>query len=136
MTALALVVAQFYEDVATEMETRAVDRAAERDATVAETVRAPEVYDTTLAADRLARREDVDAVAVRGAVVTGDTDHDQVITHETARALSRVSLDRDTPVGFGLVGPDMSAAEAHERIEKGAGAVDAVLDTLEALPDG
>ncbi len=37
----------------------------------------PGSYDTPLAADRLARRSDIDAVAVLGAIISGDTDHDR-----------------------------------------------------------
>jgi 6,7-dimethyl-8-ribityllumazine synthase len=134
MVTVALVVAEFYEELAAEMESRARENAAERDATVVESARVPGVYNAPLAADRLARRSDVDTVAVLGAVVTGDTDHDQVVAHSTAHRLAEVSLDRDTPVGFGVIGPGMSGAEARERVEYGTAAVDAALDTFEALP--
>jgi len=73
-------------------------------------------------------------VAVLGAVVTGDTDHGQVVTHTAADKLGDVSLDRDTPVAFGVIGPDMSSAEAHERIEYAVNAVDADVDTVGELP--
>jgi 6,7-dimethyl-8-ribityllumazine synthase len=134
MVTLGLVVAQFNRAVTEEMEASAREAAAERDATVAETVSVPGVYDAPLAADRLARRGDVDAVAVVGAVVTGDTDHDQVIGQAAAAALTDVSLDRDTPVTFGVSGPGMSGAEARERVGKGAEAVNAAVEMVEALP--
>lgn len=131
MVTLGLVVAQFNASVTEEMETEAIEAADARDATVAETVHVPGVYDSPLAADRLARRDAVDAVAVVGAIVTGDTDHDRVIADAAARGLTRVSLDRDTPITFGVSGPGMSGAEAHERIDKGAEAVDAAVDLVE-----
>jgi 6,7-dimethyl-8-ribityllumazine synthase len=134
MPRIALVVAQFYEELAAEMEDQASEYAAERDVSVVETVHVPGVFDTSLAADRLARRSDVDAVVVLGAVITGDTDHDQVVAHTTAHRLGEVSPSRDTPVTFGIVGPGMSGAEAHERVEKAARAVDAAVDTLERVP--
>lgn len=134
MTSLGLVIAQFYEELAASMEDQARKKVAPRDAEVEETVYLHGVYDSPLAADRLARRDDVDAVAVLGTVITGDTDHDQVVAHTAARKLSDVSLHRDTPVAFGVIGPDMSAAEAHDRIEYAAEAVDIALDTVEALP--
>ncbi|MDR5672074.1 6,7-dimethyl-8-ribityllumazine synthase [Halalkaliarchaeum sp. AArc-GB] len=128
MVTLGLVVAQFNAEVTEQMETAANSAAQERGATVAETVYVPGVYDSPLAADRLARRDAVDAVAVVGAIVTGDTDHDRVIADATAQGLTEVSLDRDTPVTFGVSGPGMSGAEARERIDKGAEAVDAAVD--------
>lgn len=134
MTALGLVVAQFYEELAAEIEAEARQNVEDRDGHVAETVPVPGVYDAPLAADRLARQQHIDAVAVLGVVVTGDTAHDQVVTHAAARQLSDVGLRRDTPVTFGVAGPEMSAPEARERIEKCASAVDAALDLTDALP--
>lgn len=96
-------------------------------------MRVPGAYDTPLAADRLARRDDVDAVAVLGAVITGDTNHDQVISDAAAQGLTDVSLNRDTPVTLGVIGPGMSADEAYARVEKGADAVEGAIDLLEAL---
>ncbi|EMA00357.1 6,7-dimethyl-8-ribityllumazine synthase [Haloferax denitrificans] len=133
MVSLGLVVARFNSSVTEQMEEAARDAAAERDATVVETIQVPGAYDSPLAADRLARRDDVDAVAVVGAIVTGDTDHDRVIADATAKSLTEVSLDRDKPVAFGVSGPGMSGAEARERVSKGAEAVYAATDMVEAL---
>ena len=116
------------------MRAAAENAAAERDATITEIVEIPGAYDTPLAADRLARRDEIDAVAVIGAIVTGDTDHDKVIADAAAQKLTDVSLDRDTPVTFGVSGPGMSGAEARERETKGAEAVNAAVDMVEILP--
>ncbi|TQQ80996.1 6,7-dimethyl-8-ribityllumazine synthase [Halonotius terrestris] len=133
MTSLGLVVAQFNSAVTTEMQAAAEDAAAERGAEISETLEVPGAYDAPLAADRLARRDDIDAVAVIGAIVTGDTNHDQVIADAAAQGLTDVSLDRDTPVTFGVSGPGMSGAEAREREAKGAEAVNAAVDMVEVL---
>ena len=136
MAQIGLVVAQFDKEgsVIDDMEAAAREAARERDAEIVATVAVPGSYDTPLAADRLARREDVDAVAVLGAIVTGDTDHDEVIADAAAQGLTDVSLDRDTPVAFGVIGPGMSAAEAKARSDYGATAVESALDLVEALP--
>ncbi|WP_353635346.1 6,7-dimethyl-8-ribityllumazine synthase [Halobacterium sp. NMX12-1] len=133
MVELGLVVAEFNRSVTEQMESAAVETADDADANVVELVRVPGAYDAPLAADRLARRDDVDAVAVVGAIVTGDTDHDAVIAHATAQKLTDVSLDRDTPVAFGVAGPGMSGAEARERVQKGAEAVDSAIHLAEEL---
>lgn len=137
MVTLGLVVAQYNKErpVTNEMEAAGREAAAERGAEIVETVAVPGAYDAPLAADRLARREDVDAVAVLGAIITGDTGHDRVIADAAARGLTDVSLDRDTPVAFGVTGPEMSAAEAEERIPKGAEAVESAVDLAEELED-
>lgn len=133
MTRLGLVVAEYYGPIAEQMEEEARSAAANREAQIVDTLRVPGAYDTPLAADRLARRQDVEAVAVVGAIVTGDTDHDQAIGHATAGSLTDVSLDRDVPVTLGISGPGQSAAEARERTDKGVEAVDAAVDMAEGL---
>ncbi|PSQ41475.1 6,7-dimethyl-8-ribityllumazine synthase [Halobacteriales archaeon SW_12_71_31] len=134
MVGLGFVVAEYYDSVADPMAERARETAAARDADVVAEVRVPGAYDAPLAADRLARREAVDAVVALGAIVTGDTDHDQVIGHATAQALTDVSLDRDVPVTLGVAGPGMSVAEARERVDKATEAVEGAVDLVDRLP--
>lgn len=135
MVRLGLVVAQFNKegDVTHEMETRAREAAAAREADIVETIAVPGSYDSPLAADRLARRDDIDAVAAIGAIVSGDTDHDSVIAEAAAEGLTEVSLRRDTPVTFGITGPGMSADEAAARVDYGATAVESAIDLVEEL---
>ena len=133
MVTLGLVIAEFNRPVTEDMERAAIEAAEASDATVAETVHVPGAYDSPLAADRLAIRDDIDAVAVIGAIITGDTDHDQVIGSATATRLTDVSLERDTPVTLGVTGPGMSADEARARIEKGAEAVESAIQLFEEL---
>jgi 6,7-dimethyl-8-ribityllumazine synthase len=135
MVALGLVVAQFNKErpITHEMEECGREAAAEAGAEIVETIEVPGAYDTPLAADRLARREDIDAVAVLGAIITGDTDHDQVIADAAAQGLTDVSLDRDTPVAFGVIGPGMSGAEAEERTDYGATTVESAIELAEEL---
>jgi 6,7-dimethyl-8-ribityllumazine synthase len=135
MVRLGLVVAQFNKEspVTHEMAERARAAVDERDAKLVATIEVPGSYDTPLAADRLARREDIDAVAVIGAIVTGDTDHDQVIADAAAQGLTEVSLDRDTPVTMGIIGPGMSHDEARARTEYGARAVESAIELVSEL---
>lgn len=135
MVRLGLVVAQFNKDrpITHEMAEQAREAAADRNSEIVETLEVPGSYDTPLAADRLARREDIDAVAVIGAIVTGDTDHDQVIAHATAQGLTEVSLDRDTPVTMGIIGPGMSHDEAKARVDYGATAVVSAIEMVTEL---
>ena len=106
---IGLVVSRFNREVTREMEDRAAEKAEELGVEV-EKVRVPGAYDTPLAAKRLCERDDIDAVATAGAVVTGDTDHDSVVTEAAADALTRLSLEDDKPVTLGVAGPGMSAA--------------------------
>ncbi len=137
MVALGLVVAQFNKErpITHEMESSAHEAAAAAGAEIVETIEVPGSYDSPLAADRLARRDDIDAVVALGAIVTGDTDHDQVIADAAAQGLTDVSLRRDTPVVLGITGPGMSQAEAEERIEYGASAVRSAISLAEELEE-
>jgi 6,7-dimethyl-8-ribityllumazine synthase len=135
MVRLGLVVAQFNKDrpITQEMADRAREAAADHGAEIVETHEVPGSYDTPLAADRLARRDDIDAVAVIGAIITGDTDHDKVIADAAAQGLTDVSLNRDTPVSFGITGPGMSQDEAVARIDYGATAVESAIELASEL---
>jgi 6,7-dimethyl-8-ribityllumazine synthase len=129
---VGLVVSRFNREVTREMEDRAAEKAEELGVEV-EKVRVPGAYDTPLAAKRLCERDDIDAVATAGAVVAGDTDHDSVVTEAAADALTRLSLEYDKPVTLGVAGPGMSGAEARERVDYGARAVESAAELLEAL---
>lgn len=134
---LGLVVAQFDKQggVVAKMEDSAREAAREYGAEIVETLAVPGSYDTPLAADRLARRDSIDAVAVVGAIVTGDTNHDQLIGHAAADGLQDVALDRDTPVTLGISGPGMSHDEALARVDYGANAVESAIQMLTTLED-
>jgi 6,7-dimethyl-8-ribityllumazine synthase len=130
MVRLGLVIARFNAPVTGAMADRARDRAAEQDATIVAETAVPGAYDTPLAADRLARREDVDGVVAVGAIVSGATDHEHVIAEAAAQGLTDVSLDRDTPVTLGIAGPGMTAEQARDRVDYAADAVDAAIDLV------
>jgi len=133
MVTLGLVVAEFNAPITEQMEESAREAADELGAAVGETLRVPGAYDTPLAADRLARRDDVDAVAVVGTIITGDTDHDQKIAEAAYGRLTDVSLDRDTPVALGISGPGMTPDEARARTDNGAKAVESAVQLAEEL---
>lgn len=131
MVVLGLVVAEFNRHITEQMETAARDTAEDADVEIRDTNYVPGAYDAPLAADRLARRTDIDAVVVLGTIITGDTDHDQVIANACAKGLTDVSLERNTPVAFGVTGPGMTAEEAHERTDKGAETVQSAIALVE-----
>jgi len=135
MVQLGLVIAQYdkHGEVIAAMAESARRAADDHDAEIVATREVPGSYDTPLAADRLARRDHIDAVAVLGVIVSGDTDHDQVIAHAAAQGLTEVSLDRDTPVTLGIIGPGMSQDEAAARTDKGASAVASAVDLATEL---
>jgi len=47
-----------------------------------------------------------DAVICLGAVMKGDTSHNQYIASEVIKGIAKISLDFDIPVSFGVITPD------------------------------
>jgi len=133
---LALVVAEFNMDVTMIMEAKARSHAELLGAEVVKVVRVPGSYDSPLIVKLLLERDDVDAVAVLGAVVKGDTDHDQVVAHQAARKLMDLSVEYGKPVTLGIIGPGASRLQALERAEEYARrAVEAAVKLLKAAAD-
>ncbi|HKZ47546.1 MAG TPA: 6,7-dimethyl-8-ribityllumazine synthase, partial [Thermoplasmata archaeon] len=109
---LAVVVARFNEAITSKMRDLAVAHAERKGAEVVAVVEVPGTMEVPLALSRLLAREDVDAVVALGAVVQGETKHDEVILHAVAAEVARLSVSSGKPVGFGITGPGMTWEQA------------------------
>lgn len=135
---IALVQSDFNAEVTDVMADWAKSQARRLNATVTHHIHVPGVYDLPLTAKTLARRDDVDAIVVVGAVIQGETGHDEVITTACATQLAAIAYDTEKPVGFGVTGPRMTAKQAEQRIVSGKHAVEAAVTqwrTLQGLRD-
>jgi len=65
--------------------------------------RVPGAWELPVAAQRLARRDEIKAVICLGAVIQGETTHDQYINHQVSSSLGRLALQYDRPVLFGVL---------------------------------
>lgn len=63
----------------------------------------PGAWELPIVAKRLAGSQRYDAVICLGAVIRGETTHDQHINRAVSLALSKIGLDADAPVVFGLL---------------------------------
>jgi 6,7-dimethyl-8-ribityllumazine synthase len=124
---IALVASRFNEEVVDKMVDRAVSRAKEAGVDVAEIIRVPGTFEIPLAVHRVLARTDIDAAVALGAVIKGETSHDELIANAAAAALLEVSLRTGKPVGLGITGPDMTYRQALARIDSAVRAVDAVV---------
>lgn len=122
---LAIVASRFNQEIVDSMVERAIDRARELGLKVTTVVRVPGTFEVPLAVQRLLERSDVDGAVALGAVIKGETKHDEVITQAAADALIEVSLRTGKPVGLGITGPGMTYNQAKARIDAAARAVDA-----------
>jgi 6,7-dimethyl-8-ribityllumazine synthase len=78
------------------------------------TVWVPGAFEMPLAALRLAKRKDIDAVICLGAVIRGETYHFEVVANECARGIMEVSLRSGKPVIMGVLTTD-TVAQAQAR---------------------
>lgn len=131
---IAVVSSSFYPEIAERMLAAARERAAARGAEIARVCSVAGTFDIPAVADALLARDDVDAVVALGAVIKGQTKHDEVISHATASALLAVSVGRSKPVSLGITGPAMRERQAYARIRPVAEhAVDAAIASRDAL---
>jgi len=66
--------------------------------------------------ENLLKRKDVDAVVTLGAVIKGETKHDELIAYNASRLIADLSLKYGKPVTLGVSGPDMSKMQAKDRV--------------------
>jgi len=66
-------------------------------------VHVPGAVELPLAARRLARSKDLDAIVALGAVIRGDTDHYDYVCSTAQQGLLQVGLEEDLPVMFGVL---------------------------------
>ncbi len=130
---LAIVAAEFNRDITDRMVERALARAKERGIRVTEVVRVPGTFEIPLAVQRLLGRADVDAAVAIGAVIKGETLHDEALMAAVPKALLDVGLQSAKPIGLGITGPGMTDEQALARVDKGAEAVDAAAAMHELL---
>jgi len=131
---IAIVVAEFNEEIASRMQAVAEERAGQLKINVRHIARVPGSYDMPIVVDALLQRRDIDAVVTLGAVIKGQTKHDEVISHAAARALSDLSTRHKKPVSLGISGPGMQKRHAYARIRPVAErAVEAALKVSKEL---
>lgn len=131
---IAVVVSDFNTEVTSRMLQVALERAKRLGITVLHTSHVPGAHDMPLVVDVLLGYASVDAVVTLGAVIRGQTKHDEVISHSVSRALTELSLKHRKPVSLGITGPGMSERQAHARIRPVAErAVETVVTVRDAI---
>ena len=113
---IAIVVAEFNENVTSRMHQIAIETANNLKLNIKYTCKVPGIFDMPLIIDKLLEKKDVDGVVTIGAVIKGQTKHDEIISHSTARNIAKLSLKHQKPVSLGISGPGMSERQAYARI--------------------
>jgi len=128
------VVAEFNEEVTSRMLSVAQEKANLMKLKITYTCKVPGAFDIPIIVDALLKKKDVDGVVTLGAIIKGQTKHDEVISHAAARSLSDLSIKYQKPVSLGISGPGMQERHAYARIRPVAErAVEAVVKISKEL---
>lgn len=129
---MAIVVGEFNTEITSEMERRAIVRATELGYAPEPVLRVLGSYDLPFAVGAALARKDVVAAVAIGAIVTGDTGHDELIAHAAAHAIQDLMLRTGKPVGLAVTGPKQTYAQAEARVDRAEAGVEAAHKMLQA----
>ena len=131
---IAIVVSEFNQEITSKMLDVALQKAKSLNLNIKYTCKVPGVFDMPLVIDTLLQKKEVDAVVTLGAVIKGQTKHDEIITNVIAKALTELSIKYQKPVTLGITGPGMTDRQAQARIrpvaERAVDAVEKIADQL------
>jgi 6,7-dimethyl-8-ribityllumazine synthase len=134
---LGLVASEFSWDVVGPMVEFAKRHAEFLGAELAREVLVPGVWEIPVAVKKLLSEGKVDAVVTLGAVIEGETEHDEVIMQHTTRKLMDLALEYGKPVALGISGPGMTRLQALDRVNEYARrAVESAVKTARKLGIG
>jgi 6,7-dimethyl-8-ribityllumazine synthase len=112
---IAIVAAEFNRKVTSEMLRKARAHAQKVNADIRYVCFVPGSFDMPLIIEQLLRKKDVDAAVTLGAVIKGETAHDNIVAENAARLIADLSMKHGKPVALGITGPDMTFEQAAAR---------------------
>lgn len=124
---IGAVVSEFNYDIGMMMLERAKEHAQFLGAEIKQIVKVPGVFDMGLPIKKLLERKDIDGVVALGAVIKGETEHDEIVIQHASRKIADLAIEYEKPVGLGISGPGMTRLQAQDRIERAKAAVEAVV---------
>jgi 6,7-dimethyl-8-ribityllumazine synthase len=114
---IAIIVSEFNSDITFQMLNKAKDQAQKIKVDVRYVCFAPGSFDMPLLIEEILKKKDVDAAVTLGAVIKGETSHDDIVAGNAARLIADLSLKYGKPIGLGITGPDMTLEQAKDRID-------------------
>lgn len=116
-TRIGIVISTFNREITDSMLEKAKGTALKEGAEIVRIIPVRGSFEIPLAAKKLLMDKTVDCIAVLGAVIKGDTAHDEVIVKTVANRISELAMEYRKPVGFGIIGHDADWDAADERAE-------------------
>ena len=115
---IALVVSEFNKEITLKMEKSAEKTANSLGAEIVKKIHVPGVFESPFAVNALLKDKKINAVAVLGVVIRGETYHDVVIVKAVSSKIIDLSLKYNKPIGFGIIGPRVTWQQAEKRAEE------------------
>jgi len=114
---IGVVVSEFNREITFAMLDNAKKQAKKMDAIISYVCYVPGSYDMPIMVQELLKKKDVDAAVTLGAVIKGETTHDEIVAENAARLIADLSVKHSKPVALGITGPNMTFKEAKDRSE-------------------
>jgi len=114
---IGVVVSEFNREITFPMLGNAKKQAKKMDAIITYVCYVPGSYDMPVIVKELLKKKDVDAAVTLGAVIKGETNHDEIVAENAARLIADLSVKHSKPVALGITGPNMSFKQARDRSE-------------------
>ena len=113
---IAIVAADFNQEVTSKMLDVALEKAQSLKLNIKFTCKVPGIFDMPIVIDALLQKKEIDAVVTLGAVIKGETKHDELIANVVAKSLTELAVKYKKPVTLGITGPGMTERQAQARI--------------------
>jgi len=134
---IAIVVSEFNNEITSKMLEVALEKAKNLKLNIKYTCKVPGVFDMPIVIDSLLKKKEIDAVVTLGAVIKGQTKHDELITNTAVRVITDLSIKYQKPVTLGITGPGMSERQAQARIrpvaERAVESAEKIVDQLKKI---
>ena len=132
---IGIVVSEYNYDITMNMLQRAEEEAKFLGVEVTRVFKVPGTFDMPLGVKTLLDLKEIDGVVTLGAVIKGETDHDEVIMNNAARKIADLSIEFLKPVALGISGPGETRLQAQARIETAKDAVQSVVKMIKRMSD-
>ncbi|MEK7122545.1 MAG: 6,7-dimethyl-8-ribityllumazine synthase [Patescibacteria group bacterium] len=117
---IGIIAAQFHKEISETMLRKAEGEVKSNKGNVGDVIRVPGCFEIPLAAKRLLSKKSIDAVVVLGYIEKGETLHGEVMGHVVYRTLMQLQLEFMKPIGYGIIGPGATEAQARKRMKSAA----------------
>jgi len=130
----AIVAATFHKETVEKMIQASTEELSLQRHTLHSLTHVPGCFELPLAVKKILEKDGVDGVIVLGAIERGETLHGEVMGNQVYRALIKLELSSEKPLGMGIIGPGATHDQILERaIPAAKNAVRAAISLLTTI---